>query len=144
MRARVVARFRVGTRAKVNASAQIPWGKLRERKVVVIKLCLPHIIHIPGSVLFYPAHLAALHSSSGSQETVIQGMKILTSSVPTAPLVSTTIHTTLAAASRVPATMGSAALLCRRQKRWCAIIVPTGSPVRPPAAPVLDAMNSHE
>lgn len=50
-----------------------------------------------------------LHSSSASQEIVTQGMKILTLSVPTAPLASTTIRMTPAAASLAPVAMGSAA-----------------------------------
>ena len=50
-----------------------------------------------------------LHSSFASQETVIQGTKTLTSSVPTAPSVSTTTRTTPAAASPAPVAMASAA-----------------------------------
>ena len=78
-----------------------------------------------------------LHSSSASQEIVIQGMKTLTSSVPTAPLVSTTTRVTPAAASPARVAMGSAAPWCPRQRRWCAITVPTASLVRPAACPVL-------
>lgn len=44
-----------------------------------------------------------------TQETVIQGTKTLTSSVPTAPSVSTTTRTTPAAASPAPVAMASAA-----------------------------------
>lgn len=43
------------------------------------------------------------------QEIVTQGMKTLTSSVPTAPLVSTMTPATPAAASHAPVAMGSAA-----------------------------------
>lgn len=145
MRIRVVARFGVGAGAKVNARAPDALGKASERKVWVKELCLPRIAHITGSTLVYPAPFSALPSASASQETVIQGMKTSTSSVPTAPSGSTTTHTTPAAASRVPATMGSAALSCRRQRRWCAITVPTGSRVRPPACwPCADTRNSRE
>lgn len=136
-------RFRVGTRAKVNASAPTLREKLWKGRFWLQELCLPRITPVTGSGSFYSTLYSALPSSSASQETVTRGMKTLTSSAPTAPLVSTTIHTTPAAASRARATMGSAALSCPRQRRWCAITVPRASPVRPPAY-CLCATNSHE
>lgn len=70
----------------------------------------PHTPSSPMHVLSDPAHFSAPHFPSASQETVIQGMKTLTSSVPTVPLVSTMIRMTPAAANRAPVTMGSAVL----------------------------------
>lgn len=79
----------------MNASVQMLWEALERLGPPKTD---PHIL----STLTLP------FPSSTLQGIATQGTRILTLSVPTAPLVSITTRTTPAAASRVPATMASA------------------------------------
>lgn len=110
-RCRFSAMFRVGTMAKVDASAPTRGGKLQKGRLWVLSSDPPRPPTSPyrRKCRVLPCSCLRLHSSSASQGTVTQGMKVLTSGVPTAPLVSTMIRTTPEAASRAPVATGSAA-----------------------------------
>lgn len=107
-RCRFPAMFRVGTRAKVNASAPRRGGKLQKGRLWATEPWPPTSLYCRKCQVLLCSCLR-LPSSSASQGTVTRGMRILTSGVPTAPLVSTMIRTTPEAASRAPVATGSAA-----------------------------------